>query len=78
MSAHRPDHIPLGDTGPPLRNPTFGPTANFISMLELFRAQRDTQIHPQAPPPSPSLEIHCSPNEEPLALGDVLVSQVTF
>ncbi|KAN0137679.1 hypothetical protein V8E53_004504 [Lactarius tabidus] len=78
MSAHRSDHNPPGDAAPPLRNPTFGPTANFISVLELFRAQRDSQIHPQAPPPSPSLEVYQSQDNEPLALGDVLSSQITF
>jgi hypothetical protein len=51
---------------------------NFITVLELFRAQRDSQVNPQAPPPSPSLEVHYLPNTEPIALGDVLSSQVTF
>ncbi|KAN0138735.1 hypothetical protein V8E53_003723 [Lactarius tabidus] len=78
MSAHRSDHNPPGDTGPPHHNPAFGPTANFISVLELFRAQRDTQIHPQAPPPSPSVEVHFLPDDELLALGDILSSQITF
>ncbi|KAN0130020.1 hypothetical protein V8E53_012174 [Lactarius tabidus] len=78
MSAHCSDHNPPGDTGPPHCNPPFGPTANFISVLELFRAQRDSQTHPQAPPPSPSLEVHYLPDNELLALGDVLLSQITF
>jgi hypothetical protein len=78
MSSHRSDHNPPGDTGPPLNNLAFGPTVNFITVLELFRAQRDSQVNPQAPPPSPSLEVHYLPDSEPLALGDILSSQVTF
>ncbi|KAN0139924.1 hypothetical protein V8E53_002229, partial [Lactarius tabidus] len=78
MSTHRPDYNPPGDTGPPHNNPTFGPQANFISVLELFRAQRDSQVHPQAPPPSPSLAVHHLPNDKTLALGDVLALQITF
>ncbi|KAN0142038.1 hypothetical protein V8E53_000500 [Lactarius tabidus] len=68
MSTHRPDFNPPGDTGPPHHNTSFGPIANFISVLELFRAQRDSQVHPQAPPPLTLTR----------ALGDVLSSQVTF
>jgi hypothetical protein len=36
------------------------------------------KINPQAPPPSPSLEVHYLPDSEPLALGDALSSQITF
>jgi hypothetical protein len=51
MSAHRSDHNPPGDTGPPHHNPAFGPTANFISVLELFRAQRDRTDPSSSTPP---------------------------
>jgi hypothetical protein len=47
-------------------------------VLELFRAQRDSQVLAQAPPPSPSLTVYQLPNNEQFALGDVLSSQVTF
>ncbi|KAN0138017.1 hypothetical protein V8E53_004188 [Lactarius tabidus] len=77
MSTHRSDHNPPGDIGPPL-NTMFGPTANFITVLELFCAQREAQVHPQAPPPSPSLAVHYSPDNDPMALGDILASQIAF
>jgi hypothetical protein len=78
MSTHHPDYNPLGDTGPPHNIPAVSHTANFITVLELFRAQRDSQVNPQAPPPSPSLSVHYLPDNEPLALGDILSSQITF
>jgi hypothetical protein len=78
MSTHSPDFNPPGDTGPPLINPAVGLTANFISVLELFRAQRDSQVNPQAPPPSPSLAVQLLPDNDTMALGDILSSQITF
>ncbi|KAN0130662.1 hypothetical protein V8E53_011555 [Lactarius tabidus] len=78
MSSHRPDPYPPGDTGPPNNTLTIGPPANFITVLELFRAQRDSQVLAQVAPPSPSLTVHHLPNNEQLAPGDVLSSQVTF
>jgi hypothetical protein len=78
MSTHRPDFNPPGDTGPPLNNPAVGLTANFITVLELFRAQRDSQVNPQAPPPSPSLAVQLLPDNDTMALGDILSSQITF
>jgi hypothetical protein len=79
MSLHCPDPYPPGDTGPPHTSLTFGPPANFITVLELFCAQRDSQALAQAgPPPSPSLPVHYLPNHEQFALGDVLSSQVTI
>jgi hypothetical protein len=77
MSQH-PNPFPPGDTGPPNNTLTFGPPVNFITVLELFRAQRDSQVLAQAAPPSPSSTVYNLPNNEQLALGDVLSSQVTF
>ncbi|KAN0139523.1 hypothetical protein V8E53_002639, partial [Lactarius tabidus] len=78
MSAH-PDPHPLGDTGPPTNTLTVGPPVNFITVLELFRAQRDSQVLAQAePPPSLSLTVYRLHNNEQFALGDVLSSQVTI
>jgi hypothetical protein len=51
MSTHHPDPHPLGDTGPPNISLTVGPLPNFITVLELFRAQRDSQVLAQAVPP---------------------------
>ncbi|KAN0128913.1 hypothetical protein V8E53_013286 [Lactarius tabidus] len=77
MSTHSYD--PTGDTGPPPPHIlAVGHIPNFITVLELFRAQRDSQVNPQAPPPSPSLSVHYLPDNEPLALGDILSSQITF
>ncbi|KAN0130580.1 hypothetical protein V8E53_011666 [Lactarius tabidus] len=75
---HRPDSDPPGNVVPSPTHQIANPFPNFVTMLELFRAQRDSQVLAQAAPPSPSLAVRYHNDIDSLPLGDILSSQITF
>jgi hypothetical protein len=64
MSLHCSEHDLPGDTNPPQTNISAGVTANFTTMLELFCAQRDSQVLAQAVSPPLTISYSALPTQQ--------------